>query len=83
MINILHKYLTIAFLVFTIFILGLNVEPAGAQDTAVGTAASRRPADEPLSRFLRFGRLSAAEGLSNDQIRGIVQDKHGLMDCYR
>ena len=74
MMNTLHKPLTIAILAVFIFISGLNVDFAGAQNTAADAVASRRSSDHPLSRFLRFGRLTAEEGLSNDQIRGIAQD---------
>jgi len=67
-----HKSMAAAFLaVFILFI--------GVQTMAAGTAASRRPADEPLSRFLRFGRLTVADGLSNDQIWGVAQDRHGFI----
>jgi hypothetical protein len=75
----LHKSLTIAFLAVSIFILGLSVDFAGAQNTAAGLAASRPPADLLLSRYLKFSRLTSENGLSNVQIRGIAQDNHGFM----
>jgi len=78
MINILHKSLSIMILAVSFFLLGLNVDFAGAQDTAVGTAASRRPADIVLSPYLKFGRLTSEDGLSNDSVWGIAQDSQGL-----
>ena len=77
--NTLHKSLTIAFLAVSIFISGLTVDFAGAQDTAAGTAASRRSGDPLLSRYLRFGRLTTEEGLSSDQAWHVAQDNHGFM----
>ena len=77
--NTLHKSLTIAFLAVSIFIGGLSIDSVYAQDTAAGRAASRRPDNPLLSRYLRFGRLTSEDGLSNDQVRGIVQDNHGFM----
>jgi ligand-binding sensor domain-containing protein len=76
MMNTLHKSLTIAFLAVSILIsAGLNVDFVGAQNTA----ASRRPADLLQSRYLRFGRITAEDGLSNEQIRGVAQDNYGFM----
>jgi hypothetical protein len=52
--NILPKSLTIAFLAVSIFISGINVDFVGAQNTAAGTAASRRPcgsSTEPVSQI--------------------------------
>ena len=77
--NTLPKSLTIAFLAVSIFISGLNADFVGAQNTAVSTTASRRPADPVLSRYLRFGRLTAADGLSGDQTYHIAQDRYGFM----
>ena len=77
--NTVYKSLTIAFLAFSIFILGLSVESAGAQDTAAGAAASRRPMDPILSVYLIFGRITTEDGLSNNQTRNLAQDKHGSM----
>ncbi len=77
MMNSLHKSLTIAFLAISIFISGLNVNFVGAQNTAVDPAASRRPADLLLSPYLRFGRLTAEDGLSSDQIFNLTQDNLG------
>ena len=75
----LHKFLTITFLAVSFFISGPNVDLVGAQDTAVGTAASRRPVDLLQSRYLRFGRFTAEDGLSNDQTRNVIQDKRGFI----
>jgi len=58
MMNTLHKSLTIVFLAASIFVSGLSVDFVGAQNTAVGPAASRRSADLLLSRYLRFGWLT-------------------------
>jgi ligand-binding sensor domain-containing protein len=79
MINTLPKSLTIAFLAVSIFISGLTVDFACAQNTAAGTAASRNPADLLLSRYVRFSRFTAQDGLSSDQTRNVFQDKRGLM----
>jgi len=75
----LHKSLTIAFLAVSIFISGINVDFVGAQSTAVIKATSRRSADPLLSRYLRFGRLTSEDGLSNNQTYHIAQDNHGFM----
>jgi PAS domain S-box-containing protein len=77
--NILPKSLTIAILAVSILISGLSVDFAGAQNTAASTTASRRPEDQLLSPYLRFGRFTAQDGLSSDQIRAVVQDKRGFM----
>jgi ligand-binding sensor domain-containing protein len=79
MMNILPKFLAVAILTVCIFISGLTVDFVGAQNKAAGTAASRRPADQLLSPYIKFGRLTAEDGLSNIQIRGITQDKNGFM----
>jgi hypothetical protein len=79
MMNALPKSLTIAFLAVSIFISGLTVDFACAQNTAAGTAASRNPADLLLSRYVRFSRFTAQDGLSSDQTRNVFQDKRGLM----
>ena len=79
MMSTLHKSLTIAFLAVAAFISGLTVDFAGAQNTAVGTAASRRSADLLLSQYLKFGRLTAEDGLSSDQTWELAQDKRGFM----
>ena len=79
MMNTPHKSLAIAFLAVSIFISGLTVEFVGAQNTALGTAASRRPADLVLSRYLRFGRLTTEDGLSSDQAYHVAQDSYGFM----
>jgi hypothetical protein len=79
MIDTLPKSLTIAFLPVSIFISGLYVDFAGAQNTAAGTAASRRPVDLLLSRYLRFGRLTTEDGLSSDQACHVARDSYGFM----
>lgn len=79
MMNTLPKSLTIAFLAISVFISGLTVDFAGAQNTAVSTVASRRSADQVLSRYLKFGRLTSEDGLSNVQITGIAQDNLGFI----
>jgi ligand-binding sensor domain-containing protein len=79
MMNTLYKSPAIAFLAVYIFISGLTVEFVGAQDTAAGTAASRRPADLLLSQHLRFSRFTSKDGLSNEQTRGVAQDNYGFM----
>ena len=77
--NTLPKSLTIAFLAVFIFISGFNVDLIGAQNTAVGTAASRHPADLLESRYIKFGRFTAEDGLSADQTWAVGQDNHGFM----
>ena len=79
MMNTLPKSLSIAILTVFIFISGLNVNFAGAQNTAVGTTASRRPEDQLLSPYLRFGRLTAKDGLSTNQTFHSDQDSYGFM----
>ena len=79
MMNTLHKSLTIAFLTVSIFISGLNINIAGAQDTAAGTAASRRPADLSLSSYLRFDLLTTEDGLSSNHAYHVAQDSYGFM----
>ena len=79
MLNTLHKYLTIAFLAVSIFISGVTVDFASAQDKAAGTAETQRSADPLLSRYLRFDRLTTEDGLSSNQIYNVVQDNHGFM----
>jgi hypothetical protein len=64
--NTLPKSLAVAILTVFIFISGLTVDFASAQNTAAGSAAFRRPADLLLSKYLRFGRLTAEDGLSNN-----------------
>ena len=79
MVSIVPRSLTIAILSISIFIFRLSVNFVCAQNWTEGTAASR-PLSDPLpSRFLRFGRLTAADGLSNDQIWGIAQDQQGFI----
>ncbi len=53
--------------------------PTAAQNTAAGTAASRRPADLTLSPYLKFRRLTTEDGLSSDQTWELAQDKRGFM----
>jgi ligand-binding sensor domain-containing protein len=45
----------------------------------VGPATTQSPADLLQSRYLRFGRLTAKNGLSNLQVRGVTQDNYGFM----
>lgn len=47
--------------------------------SAVGAAPALRPAGEPPSQYLKFGRLTTENGLSNDSIWGIAQDSQGFM----
>jgi hypothetical protein len=77
--NTLYNFLTIAFLASSLFISGLTVDLVSAQNTAVDSSASQRPADQLLSRYLRFNRLTTADGLSNLQVRGVTQDNYGFM----
>jgi signal transduction histidine kinase/streptogramin lyase/DNA-binding response OmpR family regulator len=79
MMNTLPKSLTITCLAVAILISGVCADFVGAQNTAAGMAASRRPDDPLLSRYLRFGRFTAEDGLSSDQTRNVVQDKRGFM----
>jgi hypothetical protein len=78
-VSTVHKSLTITVLAVSIFISGLTVDFAGAQNTAAGTAVSRRPVDLTLSPYLKFKRLTAEDGLSNDSVWGIAQDSQGFM----
>ena len=75
----LHKSLTMALLAVSIFISGLTFDFVGAQDSAVGMKASRRPVDLILSPYLKFRRLTAEDGLSSDQTWDLAQDKRGFM----
>ena len=77
--NTLQKSLPIAFLTLLIFISGLNIDIAGAQNRTAGTAETQRSADPLLSRYLRFGRLTTEDGLSGDQAYHIAQDGYGFM----
>jgi signal transduction histidine kinase/ligand-binding sensor domain-containing protein/DNA-binding NarL/FixJ family response regulator len=54
--------------------------PTAAPSTsAAGTAASRRTVDLTLSPYLKFWRLTTEDGLSNNQVFGVVQDQDGFM----
>ena len=75
MMNTLPKSLTITILAISIFILGISVDFVGAQ----ATVSELPPVEIPHSKYLRFGRLTTEDGLSSDQVRGIVQDSHGLL----
>jgi ligand-binding sensor domain-containing protein len=75
--NTLHKPLAVVILAVFIFISGLTVDFAGAQNTAVDSSVSQRPAD--LSRYLRFNRITESDGLSNLRVRGVTQDNYGFM----
>ena len=77
--NTLPKSLIITFLAVSILISGLTVDFAGAQNTAVGTTASRRPEDQLLSPYLRFGRLTSEDGLSSNHAYHVAQDSYGFM----
>jgi hypothetical protein len=77
--NTLSKSLTIAFLAVSIFISGSKVDFAGAQDTAVDSTASQHSADPLQSRYLRFARLTAKDGLSTNQTFHSDQDSYGFM----
>ena len=79
MLNTLHKPLTIAILAVSIFISGSNVDLISAQNTVVGPAIARRTVDLTLSQYLKFRRLTAADGLSSDQTWDLAQDKSGFM----
>jgi hypothetical protein len=79
MMNTLPKSLTIAFLAVSILISGLTVDFGGAQNTAAGTVETQRSADQLLSRYLRFGRITADDGLSSNQIYNIAQDNHDFV----
>lgn len=77
--NTLRKFLTIAFLALSILISGLSVDFVGSQNTVAIPPASRRHADFLQSRFLRFGLIDSEDGLSNAQVRAVVQDNQGFM----
>lgn len=47
--------------------------------TPATTISDLPPAEIPTSKYLRFARLTTEDGLSNDQVRGIVQDSHGFI----
>ena len=79
MINTVRKFLTITFLAVSISISGLTVDFVGAQDTAADTAASLRPGEPLLSRYIRFDHLTTEDGLSGDQAYQIAQDRYGFM----
>ena len=71
--------LTIVLLAISIIISGVSSDFVGAQDTEADPVVSRRP-DAPLpGRYLRFGRLTTEEGLSNNQALGVAQDKDGFI----
>ncbi len=79
MMNFLQKSLTISFLAVSIFILGFYVDLVGAQNTADGPATTQSPTDPLQSRYIKFDRLTAEDGLSNIQVRGITQDNYGFL----
>lgn len=80
-VSILVWLLTIAFLT----VPGGRATESRAQPTATPTTVSadaapvQRPADLLLSQYLRFGRFTAKDGLSSNQVFDITQDKHGFM----
>lgn len=67
MMSTLPKSLTIAFLAISIFISGLNIDFVGAQITSTNPATTQSLADPLKSRYIKFGRLTAEDGLSNVQ----------------
>jgi len=75
MMNTLNKTLTIAILVISTFISGINVDLVGPQNTAAGPAASRRLIVS--SPYLNFGRVTAEDGLSKPIIVGELFMKTG------
>jgi len=57
-----------------------TTEPSPQPPTPLTTTISdQSPAEILLSKYLRFDRLTTEDGLSNDQVRGIVQDNHGFI----
>ena len=80
MMNTLLKSLIITFLAVSILIsAGRTVDFVGAQNTVASTAASRRPEDQLLSPYLRFGRLTSEDGLSSNHAYHVAQDSYGFM----
>ena len=79
MMNTLPKSLVITFLLVSILISGLTVDIARAQDTAVDSTASQHPADPLQSRYIKFARLTAEDGLSGNQVLGVAQDERGFI----
>ena len=75
MMNTLNKTLTIAILVISTFISGINVDLVGPQNTAAGPAASRRLIVS--SPYLNYGRVTAEDGLSKPIIVGELFMKTG------
>ena len=75
MMNTLNKTLTIAILVISTFISGINVDLVGPQNTAAGPAASRRLIVS--SPYLNFGRLTNEDGFSKPIIVGELFMKTG------
>jgi hypothetical protein len=75
----LHKSLSITFLATSILISGVTVDFVTAQNTAVGSATTQSPTDPLLSRYIKFDRLTAEDGLSSDQTWELSQDKRGFM----
>ncbi len=55
-------------------IIVLLTSAFGASKTVTG-----RPTGEPPSQYLKFGRLTTENGLSNDSIWGIAQDSQGFL----
>ena len=79
MINTLHKSLSITILTVSIIVSDSYADFAGAQNTAASTVETQCSEDPLLSRYLRIGRLTTKDGLSSDQTRNVVQDKHGFI----
>ena len=63
MMNTLYKSLTIAILIISTFISGINVDLACTQNKAGGSAASQRLADMVSGPYLKFSRLTTEDGL--------------------
>ena len=82
MMNTLNKTLTIAILVISTFISGINVDLVGPQNTAAGPAASRRLIVS--SPYLNFGRVTAEDGLSKPIIVGelFMKTGGGILDRH-
>jgi len=63
------------------------IQDAGATPESVTTpsahlavsAPTPPPPEIPLSHYVRFDRLTAEDGLSNDEVWGIVRDNYGFM----
>jgi signal transduction histidine kinase/ligand-binding sensor domain-containing protein/CheY-like chemotaxis protein len=79
MMNFLHKPLTITLLVVSILHAVFTLDCATAQNTVAGPTQPLPTVDPTLSQYLKFWNLTTEDGLSNNQVFGIVQDQHGFM----